>query len=164
MDGKHIALQAPLNSGIEFYNYKSFFSIVLFAVIDVNYNFIYANVGCQRRISDGGTFNKTNFKKMLDDSSINLPSNCVLPGRNIETPFVFLADDAFPLTTNIMKPFLGLHDKTLKKRIFNYRLSRGRRVRKRFRNNFFCFSNISKTNVITTDNCEENYISNYLFA
>lgn len=31
MDGKHISLQAPEWSGTEFYNYKQFFSIVLFA-------------------------------------------------------------------------------------------------------------------------------------
>jgi hypothetical protein len=46
MDGKHIPLQAPIQSGSEFYNYKRFYSIVMFAVVDANYNFIYANVGC----------------------------------------------------------------------------------------------------------------------
>lgn len=54
MDGKHKTLQSPIKSGSDFYNYKSFFSIVLFALVDANYNFIYANVGFQGRISDGG--------------------------------------------------------------------------------------------------------------
>ncbi|XP_050517740.1 uncharacterized protein LOC126892283 [Diabrotica virgifera virgifera] len=65
MDGKHISIQAPINSGTDFFNYKSFFSIVLFAVVDANYNFIYANVGCQGRISDGGVFNDSYFKGAL---------------------------------------------------------------------------------------------------
>ncbi|KAJ8892183.1 hypothetical protein PR048_004763, partial [Dryococelus australis] len=39
LDGKHIALQCPRLSGSEFYNFKGFFSIVLFAVVDANYNF-----------------------------------------------------------------------------------------------------------------------------
>nr|XP_022911203.1 uncharacterized protein LOC111422238 [Onthophagus taurus] len=128
MDGKHITLQAPLNSGSDFFNYKSFFSIVLFAVVDANYNFIYANVGSQGRISDGGVFNATHFKKCFEESTLNLPSALVLPGRHVEVPFVFVGDDAFPLSCNIMKPFPGLQDKGSKTRIFNYRLSRARRV------------------------------------
>jgi len=127
-DGKHIQLQAPVNSGTEYFNYKGFFSIVLFAVVDANYNFIYANVGCQGRISDGGVFSETNFQKCLQRNTMNLPPPCPLPGRNIPTPFVFVADDAFPLSNNIMKPFPGSQVKGSKQRIFNYRLSRARRV------------------------------------
>lgn len=127
-DGKHIEIQAPDNSGTEFFNYHGFFSIVLFAVVDANYNFVYANVGCQGRISDGGVFSETNFKKCLDDNTMHLPRPSPLPGRNTCTPFVFVADDAFPLSNNVMKPFPGAQDKGSPKRVFNYRLSRARRV------------------------------------
>lgn len=54
MDGKHVQLQAPVASGSNFFNYNSTFSIVLFALVDADYNFLYADVGCQGRISDGG--------------------------------------------------------------------------------------------------------------
>lgn len=63
IDGKHINIEAPENSGTEFFSYKGFFSIVLLAVVDANYNFIYTSVGCQGRISDGEAFNSTFFKK-----------------------------------------------------------------------------------------------------
>jgi len=128
MDGKHISVQAPIGSGSDYFNYKKFFSIVLFAVVDANYNFLYVNVGSQGRISDGGVFNQTSFKRLLDDCKLNLPTDCVLPGREMPIPYVFLADDAFPLTSNIMKPYAGTQEKGSKTRICNYRFSRGRRI------------------------------------
>jgi len=37
LDGKHIRVQKPWNSGSFFYNYKQFFSVVLMAVVDADY-------------------------------------------------------------------------------------------------------------------------------
>lgn len=128
MDGKHIAIEAPMNCGTEYFNYKGYHSIVLFAVVDGNYNFVYSNIGCQGRISDSGVFNSSYFKRCLEDGTMYLPTPSELPGRTTTSPYVFLGDDAFPLTENIMKPFPGNYDYGTKERIFNYRVSRGRRI------------------------------------
>lgn len=44
MDGKHIMLQPPFNSGLYYFNYKHSFSIVLLAVVDADYEFTYMYV------------------------------------------------------------------------------------------------------------------------
>lgn len=53
----------------------------------------------------------------------------VLPGSDILAPHIFLGDEAFALLENLLKPYprdQSLHDRT--KAIFNYRLSRARRI------------------------------------
>ena len=39
LNGKHIMIQAPKNSGSLFLNYKKHFSVVLQTVVDANYKF-----------------------------------------------------------------------------------------------------------------------------
>lgn len=58
---------------------------------------------------------------------MNLPPATNLPGTGSEAPYVFVADDAFPLKKNILKPYSGRSADMTRKR-FNYRLSRARRV------------------------------------
>ena len=40
MDGKGINIEAPANSGSVYFNYMKTFSVILLALVDVNYNFI----------------------------------------------------------------------------------------------------------------------------
>lgn len=123
MDGKHVVLQAPFNNGSEFFNYKSYFSIVLFALVDANYNFIFVDCGCQGRISDGEVFKNSELFKNMDNQSLSLPSPTPLPSRTKS-----IGDEAFPLNNNLMKVYSGMHQKGSIKRNFNYRLCRARRV------------------------------------
>ena len=135
-DGKHIPILHPKDSGSDFYNYKGFFSIVLLAIVDYDYKFLFVDVGCQGRISDGGIYRNSSFKKALDQGHLNLPDPAPLPAssdplwmhdENNPVPYVFVADDAFPLGQNCMKPY-PQSNLTDRKRIFNYRLSRFRRI------------------------------------
>ncbi|XP_031330309.1 uncharacterized protein LOC116161192 [Photinus pyralis] len=128
IDGKHVLMQCPAASGSDYYNYKSFFSIVLFAMVDANYKFMFADVGCQGRISDGGVFKNTKLYEDLCNGELNLPPPKTLSNDKTQLPFVILGDEAFALSENLMKPYSGFYEKGSKERIFNYRLSRARRV------------------------------------
>jgi hypothetical protein len=128
LDGKHVVLQCPYNSGSSYFNYKHDFSIVLFALVDANYLFRYVNIGKPGRMSDGGVFLQTALYKALENGKLNVPDPQPLPGSNTPTPYVFVADDAFPLSTHIMKPFPGELQTGSPRRVYNYRLSRARRL------------------------------------
>ena len=58
----------------------------------------------------------------------NVPPPVELPGTVDKQPYVMVADEAFPLLTNLLCPFAGRDLTTMVKRRFNYRLSRARRV------------------------------------
>ncbi|CAH2016057.1 unnamed protein product [Acanthoscelides obtectus] len=123
IDGKHVQMVAPQHSGSLFYNYKGTFSIVFLGVADANYNLLYADVGCQGRISDGGVFKCTSLYKDLENNTAHVPRSDALPGRTEPVPYVLVGDDAFAMSSYLMKPYPG---RTLEipKRIYNYRLSR----------------------------------------
>jgi len=124
MDGKHILFKAPRDAGSSFYNYKKQNSIVLLALVDADYKFIYVDVGTNGRVSDGGVFRKSSLAKAIANNSLNFPEK---QGRIMPIPYVIVADAAFPLTNNILKLF-SFKNMIWSQRIFNYRLSRVRRV------------------------------------
>lgn len=84
------------------------------AVVDHDYCFRYVNNGANGRNSDGGIFKNSKLRSDLENNL--LPKGGFLVG-----------DDAFPLKSYLLKPYSGTNLST-KQKIFNYRVSRARRI------------------------------------
>lgn len=102
------------------------------AVVDANYRFLYVNVGAQGRIGDAGVFSDCKLFLVLESNALGLPPSCTLPQSDVGCPCMLVGDTAFPVKSYLIKPFhrRGLVNKEI---IFNYRLSRARRVVERWR-------------------------------
>lgn len=127
IDGKHISIRPPHDSGSYFFNYKGTHSIVLLAVCDANLEFLYVDIGANGRVSDGGVWNNSDLCLRIANNTAGLPTDKLIPGSDRMVPYVFVADDAFQLQRHIMKPFPH-QNQTPQERIFSYRLSRARRT------------------------------------
>ncbi|KAH7945681.1 hypothetical protein HPB49_013958 [Dermacentor silvarum] len=154
IDGKHVAIECPSKSGSEDYNYKNCFSKSLLAISDACYRFLYVEIGHHGSDSDGGVFSRSRLQEAILSNKQGFPPDAPL-GNVGNIPFYLVGDEAFPLKTYMMRPYprKSLHpflaasteeeqlhgdqgDSALtshfaephSKRIFNYRLSRARRV------------------------------------
>ena len=78
MDGKHVLIKPPANSGSQYFNYKHTSSIVLLAIVDADYKFIFADVGCNGRISDGGVLKNCSLYQALEDKALKIPKESPL--------------------------------------------------------------------------------------
>ena len=125
--GKHIRIKWPPNSGSQYFNYKHYHSIVLQAVADAYLKCVTVDVGAYGKQSDDGVFRYSALYQSLETRSLKLPEDTVLPNSEITLPYAFVGDEAYPLTTCLMKQYSR---RTLdrSKAILNYRLLRARRV------------------------------------
>ncbi|XP_064468553.1 uncharacterized protein LOC135379852 [Ornithodoros turicata] len=105
VDGKHIVIEAPKHGVSMFYNYKGSHSIVLMAVADASYRFLYVDIGAYGSQSDGGIFKACTLGRDLEAGDLGLPPPRRLPGSSLEAPMYL--DDT--------------------KRVYNTRLSHARR-------------------------------------
>ncbi|CAH1974324.1 unnamed protein product [Acanthoscelides obtectus] len=125
VDGKHIRISNPLGS--MYYNYKGYSSVVLMAVADANYRFVYVDIGSYGKDCDSSIFKRSSLWTSIINNDHEIPIEKTVTGiDNCKLPYYFVGDEAFALHQHLLRPFGG-SQLTIKKRIFNYRLSRARR-------------------------------------
>ncbi|XP_073404157.1 uncharacterized protein [Dendrobates tinctorius] len=128
VDGKHIRITKPARSGSEYYNYKKYFSTVLMAIADADCRFVAVDIGAFGRGNDSQTFKNSDMGRRLYGNHFNFPLARPLPQTQTPPlPFVVVGDEAFQMCPNLLKPYSS-RDLDHPKKIFNYRLTRGRRT------------------------------------
>src|SRR3989442_124271 len=89
--------------------------------------FLVTDIGAPGSESDAGIFAQSAFAKRFQEKTLQVPLNGKLGSIEAEVPYVIVGDEAFPLKPWLMRPFPG-RGLDLSRKIFNYRLSRARRV------------------------------------
>uniref|UniRef100_A0A8C5MKT5 DDE Tnp4 domain-containing protein n=1 Tax=Leptobrachium leishanense TaxID=445787 RepID=A0A8C5MKT5_9ANUR len=93
---------------------------------DANYSFVYVDVGSYGKDSDSTLFRNSTLWNEIESGTLHIPRAAPLPGSDVAVPYAFVGDEAFGLSTHLLRPYSGTH-LNVKKRVFNYRLSRARR-------------------------------------
>lgn len=122
IDGKDFKIKCPSNTGSAYFNYKHYFSVVLMACVDADGLFLTVDVGDYGRNSDGRVFRRSSLEITLENNALDIPEPKVLPRweNKDKFPHYFVADEAFPLKTNIMRPF-PKRSMNKERSIYNYR-------------------------------------------
>ncbi|XP_076039004.1 uncharacterized protein LOC143024119 [Oratosquilla oratoria] len=66
LDGKHVPIKKPKKGGSLYCKYKKFHSIILMAVADAKYKFLYVDIGAEGGAGDGGTWIKCNLHHAIE--------------------------------------------------------------------------------------------------
>ncbi|KAM0734073.1 Protein ALP1-like [Formica fusca] len=125
IDGKHIRIKAPPKSGSASYNYKGSFSFMLMAICDARYRFTWLDIGS---LNDASIWSNTEMSTTLENNTVSLPPELYLQYTNVAVPFALVGDEGFPLKKYLMRPYARKNLIDNQQRIFNYRLSRARRI------------------------------------
>ena len=124
LDGNHIAIKKPKKSGSEYFNYKGYFSLVLLALVDADYKYLWVNMEASGSSSDAQIFNHSKLKKRIENGTLGLPPPEPLGPGGPDLHYFLLGDDAFALMPWLVKPY-SRQQLTREERIANYRISGG---------------------------------------
>lgn len=127
LDGKHVRILKPRHAGSTFFNYKGYHSVVLMGLVNANYRFLFADVGSEGAVADGGVWRNCQLQKDISSGKVKFPADIQLRGTDTCVSAHIVGDDAFPLSKTLMKPY-AKRELSDQEAIYNYRCSRARRI------------------------------------
>ena len=94
---QHVAIRCPPSAGSLYFNYKGIHSIVLMALSDADYTYLYVDLGANKSSSDGGAFADIELKEAFEAGDIGVPDPEPLPGGTRPVPYFIVGENAFSL-------------------------------------------------------------------
>ncbi|XP_037501349.1 uncharacterized protein LOC119375240 [Rhipicephalus sanguineus] len=105
--------------------FKAMYSMILLALVDHRYRFRYVSVGSPGRCHGSYVYQRSLLENAVQGHLFRRP---LLTISGIAVPPLILCDQAFPLTANLIKPFSHRAQLSNEQRLFNYNLSKARRI------------------------------------
>ena len=105
LDGKRIATKKHKKSGSEYFNYKGYFYLVLLALVNADYKFLWVNVGAGGSSSDAQIFKCIKLKRRNENGRLGLPPPEPLGPGGPDLHYFLLGDNAFALIPWLTKPY-----------------------------------------------------------
>ena len=105
LDGKHIAIKKLKKSGSEYFNYNGYFSLVLLALVDAEYKFLWVNVGASGSSSDAQIFSCSKLNRRIENGTLGLPPPEPFGSGGPNLHYFLLGDNAFALMPWMDTPY-----------------------------------------------------------
>ncbi|XP_068240264.1 uncharacterized protein [Palaemon carinicauda] len=126
LDRKHVPIKKTKKGGSLYHNYKKFPNIIIMAVVDAKYKFMYVDVGAEGGAVDGGTWSKC-IHHAIEQKRVGFPEDSTLPNDDIPIPIHIISEYDFALKTRLMKLYSPTSQAHHEK-IYSYRVSHARGV------------------------------------
>ena len=127
---KHVIIQAPARTGSTYFNYKKHLVLFYWQFVMPNIDLLWWTLE-MLGVKVMQAFTQTvKWGRAIEENLLNLPEPETLDGcdANKFFPYCFVTDEAFGLKPHMMRPYPRKDQQDKTETIFNYRLSRARRV------------------------------------
>ena len=94
----NIAIKCPKNGGSLYFYFKMFHSIVLMALVDADYKFIWVGIGANGSVSDAAIFSQSELIEITENGTIGFPAADRLPNDDKPLPYFTIDQNQIWLT------------------------------------------------------------------
>ena len=107
IDCSHLPIKRPPGGAQaikEYHNFKNFYSVILLALVDAKYRFIWASLSAPKNAHDSTLFQSTSLWSNIVSGDV-LSEAAAKTNDDIVIPPLIVGDGAFPMRSFLLKPY-----------------------------------------------------------